>query len=67
VDFPAALLAALSWGTFDVVVYDPTTPSINHELLANALREHGLSTPIVVMDGDDIGELVAAHVHGRRN
>ena len=67
VDFPAALYAALHWGAFDVILFDPATPSITHELLANALRERGVSTPVVVLTTDDIGMLVAAQLRALRN
>lgn len=67
VDFPAALHAALTWGSFDVILFDPQTPAVAHELLSNTLRERGLSTPIVVLTNDDIGTLVAAKLHARRN
>jgi len=67
VDFPASLYAALSWGSFDVILFDPKTPSISHELLANALRDAKLTTPIIVLSGDDVGKVVAAQVVARRN
>lgn len=67
VDFPAALHAALSWGTFDLILLDPETPAITHELLSNALRERGLSTSIVVLNHDDIGTVVSAQLRARRN
>jgi CheY-like chemotaxis protein len=67
VDFPAALHAALTWGSFDVILFDPTTPNITHELVSNALRDRNLSTPVVVLTSDDIGTVVAAHLVARRN
>ena len=67
VDFPAALYAALSWGTFDAVLYDPETPTISHEMLANALRERNLSLPIITTDAGDIGRLLAQQARSRRN
>ena len=67
VDFPAALHAAVTWGSFDVILFDPETPSVTHEVLSNTLRERGLSTPIVVLTDDDVGELVAAQLQARRN
>jgi DNA-binding NarL/FixJ family response regulator len=67
VDFPAALYAALTWTTFDVILFDPETPAITHELLSNTLRERNLSTPVLVLTNDDIGKLVAAQLLARRN
>jgi DNA-binding NtrC family response regulator len=67
VDFPAALYAALSWGSFDVILFDPRTPSVSHELLATALRDSKLTTPIIVMNGEDVGKQLAALVRARRN
>jgi len=67
VDFPAAMHAALSWGSFDAVLYDPETPGISHEILVNALRERNLSIPILVTDTDDVGRLLASQLRSRRN
>ena len=67
VDFPAALHAALTWGTFDVVVYDPETPAISQEMVANALRERNLSLPIITTDAGDVGRLLAQQARARRN
>lgn len=67
VDFPSALYAALSWGSFDVILFDPRTPSISHELLAVALRDAKLGTPILVLNGEDVGQRVLALVRALRN
>ena len=67
VDFPAALNAALSWGSFDAILFDPETPSISLEHLTHSLRERSLSTPIVLIDGTDVGKRVAAVLRARRN
>jgi hypothetical protein len=67
VDFPAALHAALTWGSFDVILYDPETPGLTHELLSTTLRERNLSTPVIPLTNDDIGTLVAAQLLARRN
>ena len=67
VDFPAALHAALSWGSFDAVLYDPETPSISFELVTNALRERNLAIPIITIDSDDMGNAIASQLHSRRN
>jgi DNA-binding NarL/FixJ family response regulator len=66
-DFPAALYAALSSESFDVIVFDPETTSITRELLASALRDLKLPLPIIELSGDDVGTLVAAHLRVLRN
>jgi hypothetical protein len=67
VDFPASLYAALSWGSFDVILYDPTTPSLTHDLIVSALRDAKLNIPVIVINGEDVGQVVAANVLARRN
>jgi hypothetical protein len=67
VDFPAAMYAALSWGTFDVVVYDPETPAITRDMLVNAIRERNLSLPIITTDDGDVGRLLAMQLSSLRN
>lgn len=68
IDFPAALHAALMRVTFDLVLFDPLTTAVSHDVLAATLREHHQSPPIVLMkDDDDIGALVAARMQQRRN
>ncbi|HUS32680.1 MAG TPA: hypothetical protein VMZ53_29465 [Kofleriaceae bacterium] len=66
VDFPAALHAALTWGSFDAVVFDPETPTISLEMVTAALRERNISAPIIVMSGDT-GKDVVAQLRARRN
>lgn len=55
--------------TFDLVLFDPKTTAITHDVLAASLREHEQAPPIVVMDSDDddVGALVAARMLERRN
>jgi hypothetical protein len=66
VDFPAALHAALLRTTFHFVLFDAQTSAVSHDILAATLREHAQSPPIVIIDDDDVGALVAARVqHGR--
>jgi DNA-binding NtrC family response regulator len=67
IDFPAALHAALVRTVFDLVIYDPATSAISHDVLATSMREHEQTAPVIVMDGDDIGELAAAKLQQRRN
>ncbi|HEY5957351.1 MAG TPA: hypothetical protein VIV60_12385 [Polyangiaceae bacterium] len=68
VDFPAALYAALSWGTFDAVVYDSATPGITRDVLTTALREHNATTTVLEIATDTgIGERLAALMEARRN
>jgi hypothetical protein len=67
VDFPAALHAALSWGAFEAVLYDPSTPAITLEVVVNALRERNLSLPIIATDTGDVGRLLALQLRLRRN
>lgn len=68
VDFPAALYAALTWGAFDVVIYDPTTPGITSDVLTTALRERCPTTPVLdLARSDDVGAQVAALMAARRN
>lgn len=68
IDFAAALHAALMRTTFDMVLFDPLTTAISHDVLASSLREHDQAPPIVIMsDDDDIGALVAARMQQRRN
>jgi hypothetical protein len=67
VDFPAALYAALNWGSFDVILFDPRTTAVSHDLLTSALREAKLPTPIIVLNGEDVGPQLAAFVRALRN
>lgn len=68
VDFAAALYAALSWGEFDVVLYDPATPGVTPDELTAALRERCPTTPVIdLAKSDDIGAQVAALMLARRN
>lgn len=67
IDFPAALHAALMRTTFDLVIYDPATTAISHDVLAMSMREHDQSAPVIVMNGEDIGVRVIAQLQQRRN
>ena len=68
VDFPAALYAALSWGTFDVVVYDPHTAGISQELFTTVMRDRCPRTPVVELEPvASIGTRIQAVVQERRN
>jgi hypothetical protein len=61
------MYAALTWGSFDVVLHDPETPAITRDMVVNALRERNLSVPIITIDGDDVGRLLATQLSSRRN
>lgn len=67
IDFPAALHAALMRTVFDLVIFDPATTAIPHDVLAMSMREHEQSAPVIVMNDDDIGLRVIAHLQQRRN
>jgi len=54
--------------SFDVVLFDPETTAISHDVLATSLREHDQAPPIVIINNDDdVGALVAAKLQQRRN
>jgi len=68
VDFPAALYAALTWATFDAILYDPSTPGITAEELAATLCERSPMTPLIdLAKSDDVGAQLAALMLARRN
>ncbi len=47
VDFEPALNAALQRTSFDLVIYDPSTPSVTGDTLAARMREHGRDAPVI--------------------
>jgi CheY-like chemotaxis protein len=47
VDIEPALNAALARTTFDLVLYDPSTPAITRDTLAARLREHRRDIPVI--------------------
>lgn len=67
VDFAAALFAALTWGTFNVIVYDRTTPGVTPEELAAAVRERSPATPVIELGASDLGQQLVALLARRRN
>lgn len=67
IDFPAALHAALLRTTFDLVIYDPTTNSISHDVLASCLREHDQNAPVIILEDDDVGAIAAAKLQQGRS
>jgi len=60
VDIEPALNAALVRGSFDVIVWDPTS-SVTRDVVAARLREHGRTASIVVME--EVGVTVTNIVH----
>lgn len=46
-DIEPALNAALARATFDVIVFDATTPAIARDTLAARMRDHSRDIPIV--------------------
>lgn len=60
VDIEPALNAALARGSFDVVVWDPTS-SVTRDVVEARLREHGRTASIVVLEG--VGVTVTNIVH----
>ena len=49
VDIEPALNAALARSTFDLVLYDPSTPAIGRETLAARMREHRRDVPVIAI------------------
>lgn len=50
VDIEPALHAALSWGRYEVVIYDPATPTISREAVEACLRASRREVPLVIAD-----------------
>jgi hypothetical protein len=68
VDLEPALAAALSRGTFDVVIVDPLTPTISRETVEACLREHGVAPALPFAgDLDELISQVVQVIRARRN
>jgi len=68
VDIEPALNAALQRTAFDIVVYDPSTPSITRDTLAARMREHARDVPILELTTvDAVAREIARLVAARRN
>lgn len=67
IDFLPALYAALLRTTFDLVIYDPATTAISHDVVAISMREYEQTAPVIIMETDDVGALAAAKLQQRRN
>jgi len=50
VDIEPALNAALERATYDVIVFDPSTPHITRATIEELVRDHHRLAPIVVFD-----------------
>jgi DNA-binding NtrC family response regulator len=63
VDIEPALNAALGRGSYDAIVFDPTTPGISHDVIEARLREHARFIPIVVVAPGSLDSLANAIKH----
>ena len=68
VDFAAALDAALAHETFDVAIYDPSTPGLSRRIVEECIRRSGRELPIVMLeDPVAVGAQVLRVIGPRRN
>jgi len=68
VDIEPALNAALQRGSFDVIVYDPSTPAIARETLAARMRDHARNIPVIELTTlDTIAHEIARALAARMN
>lgn len=68
VDIEPALNAALARTTFDVIVYDASTPAIARDTLSARMREHGRDIPVVeVTSLDVLAAQILRSLSGRMN
>lgn len=68
VDIEPALHAALTRDGYDVVILDPGTTGLTHELVQARITELRPGTPLLLLgDVADLGGRIAAVLHARRN
>lgn len=68
VDIEPALNAAIHRGGYSVIVFDPRTPGISHELIDARLKESRRTIPIVTLGdartlADDIQQALRSHAN----
>jgi CheY-like chemotaxis protein len=68
VDIEPALHAALSWGEYDLAIYDPSTPTISRTAVDDCLRVHGRDIPLVLAeDGAPLVDRIQCALAARRS
>ena len=68
VDIEPAVNAALSWGRYGLVIYDPTTTSVSLAAVEQCMRANQCAAPLVVADDlSTLGARALAALRGNRS
>lgn len=68
VDIEPALHAALSWARYDIVLYDPATITVSHEVVKECLHANRHYVPLIVIeDIARLGDQVRGALEALRN